>query len=185
MPWSMPCTNNQNAHELRHHRPETLELLQRAARRRHELRRLRGAAHLPAVPQDGRRAQPAALEPAQPHCQGLRLAVTAGERRRRAVRSLPPPARRTGQGEGHHRPDLCQGAEQVSRPGQTAPPGGGPDRLRKLVGNGGRCEGRRLRGPAGKERAGHQERRRPILHAAPADPGHGGLHRPQTRRDRL
>ena len=34
-----------------------------------------------------------------------------------------------------------------------------------------RRQGRRLRGPAGEERAGHQVRRRPVLHAAPADPG--------------
>ena len=34
-----------------------MELLQRAARRWHELWRLCGAAHLFAVPQDGRRAQ--------------------------------------------------------------------------------------------------------------------------------
>ncbi len=37
-------------------RPEALELLQRPARRRALLRRLRRAAHLPAVPEDGRRA---------------------------------------------------------------------------------------------------------------------------------
>ena len=30
----------------------------------------------------------------------------------------------------------------------------------------GRREGRRLRGPAGEERPGHEERRRPVLHAA-------------------
>jgi type I restriction enzyme M protein len=35
---------------------------------------------------------------------------------------------RLGAGEGHHRPDLRQGAEQVPGPGQAAPPGGGPDR---------------------------------------------------------
>lgn len=39
-----------------HHRPAPLELLQRPARRRHVLRRLRRAVDLPAVPEDGRRA---------------------------------------------------------------------------------------------------------------------------------
>jgi type I restriction enzyme M protein len=36
-----------------------------------------------------------------------------------------------------------------------------------------------------RKRAGHQERRWPVLHATPADPGHGRLHRAQTRRDGL
>ena len=51
---------------LLHHRPEALELLQRAARRRPLLRRLPGAAHLPHLPQDDERAQPAALHPCCP-----------------------------------------------------------------------------------------------------------------------
>src|SRR5690606_209023 len=42
--------------ERLHPRPETPELLQRPARRRDELRRLRRAAHLPALPEDGGRA---------------------------------------------------------------------------------------------------------------------------------
>ena len=42
-------------------RPEALELLQRPARRRPLLRRLRRAADVPAVPQDGRRADAAAV----------------------------------------------------------------------------------------------------------------------------
>jgi DNA-binding transcriptional ArsR family regulator len=45
----------------------------------------RGAAHLPAVPQDGRRAQRAALQPAQHRARRLRLAHTLGPRWRRAV----------------------------------------------------------------------------------------------------
>ena len=115
----------------------------------------------------------------------LGLAVAAGEGRRRAVRPLPPHAGGAGQAEGHARPDLRQGAEQVPGPGQAAPPDRGPDRRRELVGAGRRREGRRLRGPAGEERAGHQERRGPVLHAARADPGHGRLHRAQAGRDDL
>ncbi len=42
-------------HPILHHRPTPLELLQRPAGRRHVVRRLRRAAHLPAVPEDGRR----------------------------------------------------------------------------------------------------------------------------------
>ena len=79
--------------------------------------------------------------------------------------------------------DLRQGAEQVPGPGQAAPRDRRPDRRRELVVHGRRREGRRLRGPAGEERAGHQERRRPVLHAARADPGDGGLHRAQAGRD--
>ena len=37
-----------------------------------------------------------------------------------------------------------------------------------------RREGRRLRGPAGEERPGHEGRRRPVLHPAAAHPGHRG-----------
>jgi hypothetical protein len=73
-------------------RPEALELLQRPARRRHELRRLRRAAHLPAVPQDGRRAQPPPYNQPSPSPGALRLARAAGQGRRRAVRPLPPHA---------------------------------------------------------------------------------------------
>ena len=101
--------------------------------------------------------------------------------RRRAVRPLPPHARSARQREGHARAHLQQGAEQVPGPGQAAAPDRRPDRRRELVGDGRRREGRRLRGPAGEERAGHQERRRPVLHAARADPGDGGLHRAPSR----
>ena len=48
-----------------------------------------------------------------------------------------------------------------------------------------RREGRCLRRPAGEERAGHEVRRRPVLHPAPADPGHRGCHGAEARRDRL
>jgi len=67
-------------HHHPHPRPEALELLQRAARRWHELWRLRGTAHLFAVPQDGRRAQPAALQPDEHRDRRLRLAHAAGAR---------------------------------------------------------------------------------------------------------
>ena len=50
---------------------------------------------------------------------------------------------------------------------------------RELVVDGRRREGRRLRGAAGEERAGHQVRGRPVLHAAAADPGDGGCIAPE------
>ena len=81
-------------------RPETLELLQRPPRRRHELRRLRRAAHLSALPQDGRRADQEALQPAKPGPGRLRLAEPAEEGRRRAVRPLPPHPGKLGQEKG-------------------------------------------------------------------------------------
>src|SRR5438105_508259 len=101
-------------------RPKTLELLQRPARRRHELWRLRRAAYLFAVPEDGRRALAPTVQPAEPDSRAIRLAVAASTRRRRAVRPLSPRARSTGQREGHARAYLQQGAEQVSGPGQAA-----------------------------------------------------------------
>ena len=101
--------------------------------------------------------------------------------RRRAVRSLPPLARRAGQAsKGMLGLIFTQGAEQVPGPGQAAPADRGSDRQRKLVGDERRREGRCLRGLAGEERAGHQDRRRPVLHAASADPGDGGRASPPS-----
>ena len=91
-------------------------------------------------------------------------------------------AGKAGARERHAGPDLRQGAKQVPGPGQAAPRDRRFDRRRDLDHSGRRREGRRLRRPAGEERARHQERRRPVLHAARAHPGHGGLHRPAAGR---
>src|SRR5439155_14006401 len=98
-------------YEYDHHRPKTLELLQRPARRRDELWRLRRAIDISAVPQDGRRAYAGAVQPEEPDSGGVRLAELAPARRRRAVRSLPPHAGEARGGEGVARADFRQGAE--------------------------------------------------------------------------
>ena len=49
-------------------RPAALELLQRPARRRPVVRRLRRAAHVPALPEDGRRADRAAVQRGRRSC---------------------------------------------------------------------------------------------------------------------
>jgi REP element-mobilizing transposase RayT len=66
---------NVGATRILHHRPTPVELLQRPARRRRVLRRLRRAAHLPALPQDGRRA--AQNGQAQRHPRRLQLGQPA------------------------------------------------------------------------------------------------------------
>ena len=77
---------------------------------------------------------------------------------------------------------MADGAKQVSRPGQAAPRDRGFDRRRDLDSAGRGCEGRRLRGLAGEERARHQERGWPILHATSAHCGHGRVHQPPAVR---
>ena len=114
----------------------------------------------------------------------IQLAEPDQERRRRAVRPLPPHPGGAGQREGPARADLQQVAEQVPGPGQAAAADRRPHRQGKLGVDERRREGRCLRGPAGEERPGHQVRRRPVLHPAPADPGHCGCHGPEARRDR-
>ena len=81
----------------------------------------------------------------------------------------------------HHLP---QGPEQDPGPGQAAP-ADRADRRRDLGGPGHRRQGRHLRGAAGEERPGHQDRRRPVLHAPPADPGHRGRDAPAPGDDHL
>ena len=83
---------------------------------------------------------------------------------------------------GRHLP---QGAEQDPGPGQAAPADRRPDRPRAVDQPGHRCQGRRLRGPAGQERRGRQDRRRPVLHPAAAHPGHRRGHAPGAGDDDL
>jgi len=71
-------------HERIHARPEALELLQHPARRWLVVWRLCGAAHLPVVPQDGRREDPAAVQSESHHRCALALARAADARRRPA-----------------------------------------------------------------------------------------------------
>ena len=97
-----------------------MELLPRPAGRRGELRRLRGAVDLSAVPQDGRRANQAALQQALRHPRRLRLAQPGFKRRRRTGNPLPPHPGGAGQGERHAGRDLPQVAKQNPGPGQAA-----------------------------------------------------------------
>jgi hypothetical protein len=103
-------------------RREAVELLQHPAGRRALVRRLRRAAHVPAVPQDGRRAEPAAVEQGIAGAGGVRLAEPAGEGRRRAGGALPPRAGHARQAGRHARRGVPQGAEQDP---QTRPSCGG------------------------------------------------------------
>ena len=162
---------------IHQHRPEALELLQRPSGRRPILRRLPRAADLPHLSQDDARAQPASLYPvarlpAAAHTAGPRLAQPPGARRGRAGDPLPPylgdpcpPAR-------YHRSHLREGPEQDPRAGDADPAHQRADRQRELACPQRRREGRRLRVVTRTQRAGREDRRRPVLHASSPDPGH-------------
>ena len=115
----------------------------------------------------------------QPIPEGLPLGRPRGARdgRRAARRPLPQDARLNSARAAGCSAHLPKGAEQDSGPGQAPPAHRRADRQGGLDLDVVRREGRRLRGPAREERAGHQERRRPVLHAAPADRRDRGLHR--------
>jgi hypothetical protein len=102
------------------HRPTPLELLQRPARRRPVLRRLRRAAHLPALPQDGRRT--AQNRRGQRHPRPPGLAEPGHPGRRRAGKPLPPDPDRTGQGSGLIPTIFRKAQNKHPGPGQAAPP---------------------------------------------------------------
>ena len=166
---------------LQQPRLQGLELRPRPARPRHQLRRLRRADHLPAVPEDGPGAHRAAGR-ALDHPGEVALGEAGAAGRRRAGAAVPPHAGGAGQGEGPDRHHLPQGAEQAHRPGQ-AQARGLADRRRDLDRHRRGREGRDLRGPAGEERGRGEVRRRPVLHAAPADRRDGQADRPAHRRD--
>ena len=101
-----------------------------------------------------------------------RWAALQGQGGRRPRAAVPAHAGGAGARAGPARHDLPQGAEQDPGPGEAAAPGR-DDRRRDLDRARRRRQGRDLRGAAGAERPGGQERRRPVLHAAAADRGHG------------
>src|SRR5690606_2560051 len=74
------------------HRQQALVLLPRPPRRWPLLRRLSRAADVPALPQDGGRADAAAVAPPFARPRGLGLAEPDLPRRRRARAPLPPAA---------------------------------------------------------------------------------------------
>ena len=154
-------------------RSEALELLQHPARRRAVVRRLRRAADLPALPQDGPRADAAAAQRAVAAAGRLRLAVSLEQGRRRARGPLQRAAARARQAAGSPWPHLPQGAEPHPGPVEAQAPDRRPHRPGDVDGHRRRRQGRRLRGAAREERRRHQVRRRPVLHAARADQGDG------------
>ena len=109
-------------------RREALELLQPPARRRALVRRLRRAADLPAVPEDGARAHAGAVERGVEDPGRLRLAVAAREGRPGARGPLHGPAQRARQAARAAWPDLPQVPEPDPGPGEAQAPDRRPDR---------------------------------------------------------
>ncbi len=130
-------------------RPEAVELLQRPARRRPVVRRLRRAADLPAVPEDGRRADQAAVQPAGGRPGRARLASRCSSATATSWRcTTGTSSSELGQQPGMLGVDLPQGAEPDPGPGEAAAADRRPDRPRAVDDARRRREGRRLRGAA-------------------------------------
>ena len=91
---------------------------------------------------------------------------------RRTLETLGGTARHPGR-------HLRQGPEPHPGTGHADPAGAGADQQRKLAATQRRREGRRLRVAAGAKRPGREDRRRAVLHAAAADPGHRGRDAPR------
>ena len=110
-----PSAPGRRRHRERHQgdRRQAVELLQHPAGRRAVVRRLRGAAHLPAVPEDGRRAAPA--RPRPDRARGLRLAVAARPEGRGAGGALHRHPQRPRPGRGHARASSSARRRTASR----------------------------------------------------------------------
>ena len=132
-------------------RQQSLELRPRPAGRRPLVHGLHRADHLPALSQDGRRADQAAVQPPAHRAAEVRLAEPAEAGRRRARSPLPPHPRRTRQAAGDARRNLQEGPARDPEPGHAAPADRGPDRAGEVVVDAGRREGRHLRGAARQE----------------------------------
>ena len=144
---------------------------QRAPRCRRQHVRVHRAAHVPAVPQDGRGARDAAAEPGARRARGVLLAPTARLVGRGARRHLQPHPARAGRPARRPRHDLPRRAEQDLQPVAPQDADRRLPRQGELVGGRRGHQRRRLRGAAGAQRRGHEDDRRPVLHAARADPG--------------
>ncbi len=150
-------------------RRQVVELLQHLARRRVVVRRLPGAAHLLAVPQDGRGAARARLR--SHRARRARLAVVANAEGRSTRSALHRNPQRTRSQRQPARRRVPQGAEPHPGPGEVAAPHQGPHRRRAVDGTRSRREGRRVRRAPGEERRRHEVGRGAVLHAACADLG--------------
>ena len=155
------------ADEHRHpaDRQQSLELRPRPAGRRPFVHGLHGADHLPALPQDGRRDDQAALQPPAHRAAEVRLGEPAEAGRRRSGNPLPPHPRRTRQAAGDARRNLQEGPARHPEPGHAPPPDRGPDRADEVDVDAGRREGRHLRGAARQERRGVAEGGGAVFHA--------------------
>ena len=94
--------------------------------------------------------------------------------------AIPAHAGGAGARAGPARHDLPQGAEQDPGPGEAAAPGRRLIDGETWIGLDVDVKGEIYEGLLEQQRPGGEERRRPVLHAAPADPGHGRGH--ATRR---
>ncbi len=110
-----------------------MELLQRPAGRRPLVRGLRRAADIPALPEDGGRADPRSLPPRVGHPSRDRLGLAAAGGRRRPGGAVPPHPRRTREAGGDARRGLSQGAEQDPGPRQASSPDRRSHRPRDVV----------------------------------------------------
>ncbi len=174
-------------HEQRHPADgrQGVKLRTRPAGRRPVLHGLHGADHLPAVPEDGRRADQAALLPQGHRAQGPRLAEPAGEGGRRPGGPLPPRLRTPERPAWDAGGDLQEGQAGDPEPRLVAPPDRGPDRQGAVAVDAGRREGRHLRGPAGQERRGVAQGSGPVFHASGTHQGHRGRDAAHAGRDDL
>ena len=146
---------------------KALELLQHPARRRPFLRRLRRAVDVSALPQDGRRAEPPAVQQAGGRPGGLRLAEPAGQGRRRVGDPLPARAGNLGQAAAG-----CSGL--IFRKAQNKIQD--PAKLRRLIVDlidkeqwtslSADVKGDAYEGLLAKERRGREGRGGPIFHPA-------------------
>ena len=156
---------------------ETLGLLPHPAARRHRLRRLHRADHLPALPQDGRRAgidltlEFADADATGPIAPGRGSGTTADALTRPLHRDPPRPR----QAAGHPRRHLRRGPIAVQQPGQPQA-ARRPDRRDRMDLARRRREGRRLRGPAGEGRQRGEEGGGAVFHAPRPHPVDRPLH---------
>jgi hypothetical protein len=151
-------------------RPAALELLQHPPRRRAVVRRLPRAAHIPPVPEDGGRADEAAILAAADRPRRARLAEPPRPRRRRARGALHPPAAGARREDRDDRRRLPQGAEPDPGSGEAPEARRRPHRPRDVACARRGREGRRVRRAPRAQRGGREVGRGAVLHAAAAHP---------------
>jgi type I restriction enzyme M protein len=101
-------------------RPESLEFLPHPARRRRGLRRLPGAAHLPAVPEAGARIRKEPYNRDTHIPKGYDWASLTLQGGRAAGGALPGHAAQAGAGAGHAGRHLLQGQNKIQDPAKLS-----------------------------------------------------------------